>query len=468
MVVPVYNGAGTVGELVGALRGLDIEGGLEIVLVVDCSPDNSLDVCKQLAAEPGAPVTVLSLSRNFGEHNAVMAGLARARGAFAITMDDDLQNPPGEVKRLFEHARDGNYDAVYTYYAEKQHAAWRNLGSRFTNWCADRLIDKPPGLYLSSFRCISAFVRERITASYEGPYPYVDGLVFQVTQNVGRLQVEHLPRVEGRSNYTLRRLMRLWLSMFLNFSVMPLQARHAVRPGLRRAGGAGRRHRRRRGDHLGQAAARLGVADGGGAGAGRRAARGGRADRRISRPHVPRRQPQAAVSRARGLSSRPGRAGDRAAQSRHARGGPAASRTTSRGVLTMTVYYVALGIGILAGIAGQMLLKAGADAPDFVSQLMRPSTLAGLALYGSAAFLYIIALRKIPVSVAFPSVSLSYAIVAVLGHFLFGEPFGIKQIGGIVLIMGGVVLINQAMRTSDRGPTSRSSTRPRTASSPSR
>ena len=75
MVVPVYNGAGTVGELVGALRGLDIEGGLEIVLVVDCSPDNSLDVCKQLAAEPGAPVTVLSLSRNFGEHNAVMAGL---------------------------------------------------------------------------------------------------------------------------------------------------------------------------------------------------------------------------------------------------------------------------------------------------------------------------------------------------------------------------------------------------------
>ena len=109
----------------------------------------------------------------------------------------------------------------------------------------------------------------------------------------------------------------------------------------------------------------------------------------------------------------------------------------------MTVYYVALAIGILAGIAGQLLLKAGANAPDFVSQLLRPSTLAGLALYGSAAFLYIIALRKIPVSVAFPSVSLSYAIVAVLGHFLFGEPFGIKQIGGIVLIMGGVVLINQ-------------------------
>lgn len=109
----------------------------------------------------------------------------------------------------------------------------------------------------------------------------------------------------------------------------------------------------------------------------------------------------------------------------------------------MTIYYVALAIGIVAGIGGQVLLKLGADAPDFVSQVLRPSTLTGLALYGSAAFLYIVALRKIPVSVAFPSVSLSYAIVAVLGHYLFGEPFGMKQIGGIALIVGGVVLINQ-------------------------
>jgi glycosyltransferase involved in cell wall biosynthesis len=223
VVVPVYNGAATIGELVNALRALEIQGGLEIVLVVDGSPDNSLDVCKKLAGAPGAPIVLLSLSRNYGEHNAVMAGLARARGNYAITMDDDLQNPPGEVKRLFEYARDGGYDAVYTYYEEKKHAAWRNFGSRFTNWCADHLIDKPKGLYLSSFRCLSAFVREQITAGYEGPFPYVDGLVFQVTQNVSRLQVAHLPRVEGRSNYTIARLFRLWLSMFSNFSVIPLR-----------------------------------------------------------------------------------------------------------------------------------------------------------------------------------------------------------------------------------------------------
>jgi small multidrug resistance pump len=125
------------------------------------------------------------------------------------------------------------------------------------------------------------------------------------------------------------------------------------------------------------------------------------------------------------------------------RGRPDASRTISREFGTMMVYYVALGIGIVAGIAGQILLKSGADSPDYVGQLLRPATICGLTLYVAAAFLYLVALRKIPVSVAFPSVSLSYAIVAVLGHFLFGEPFGIKQIGGIVLIMSGVVLINQ-------------------------
>src|SRR5258708_24307073 len=102
----------------------------------------------------------------------------------------------------------------------------------------------------------------------------------------------------------------------------------------------------------------------------------------------------------------------------------------------MTVYYVALGIGILAGIAGQLLLKAGADAPDFVSQLLRPSTLCGLALYGSAAFLYIVALRKIPVSVAFPSVSLSYAIVAVPRPLFFGQPLRLKPMRGHPPVLG--------------------------------
>jgi glycosyltransferase involved in cell wall biosynthesis len=233
IVVPVYNGAASVPTLVEELSRLDVPGGLEIVLVNDSSGDDSLEVCRELCRRNDVALTVIDLSRNFGEHNAVMAGLAHARGAYIVTMDDDLQNPPAEVVRLWHHARDNNLDVVYTYYAEKKHAAWRNLGSRFTNWCADRLLEKPKGLYLSSFRCISSFTAKEIL-EHTGPFPYVDGLILQVTQKIGRLEVAHLARAEGRSNYTLKRLTRLFFSMLLNFSVTPL--RLGVLVGLGMAG----------------------------------------------------------------------------------------------------------------------------------------------------------------------------------------------------------------------------------------
>ena len=191
IVVPVYRGAATVGRLVEALSALRPAGGIEIVLVNDGSPDNSGEVCRELAARATVPLTYLEHARNFGEHNAVMTGLRHARGAFVITMDDDLQNPPEEVLKLYDHARLGGWDVVYTRYAEKQHEGWRNLGSRFANRVADVLLDKPQGLYLSSFRCMSALVVREVT-KYAGPYPYVDGLIMQVTQRIDSIEVLHL------------------------------------------------------------------------------------------------------------------------------------------------------------------------------------------------------------------------------------------------------------------------------------
>ena len=222
IVVPVYNGAASVPILVGALAQLEVPGGLEIVLVNDCSADNSLDVCRELCRRNTVALTLVNLARNYGEHNAVMAGLNHARGAYIITMDDDLQNSAEDVVPLWRHARDNNYDVVYTCYPEKKHEAWRNLGSRFTNWCADHVLEKPKGLYLSSFRCMSAFLARELV-HHNGPFPYVDGLIMQITQRIGQVQVNHQPRAEGDSNYTIPRLLRLFFSMLLNFSVIPLR-----------------------------------------------------------------------------------------------------------------------------------------------------------------------------------------------------------------------------------------------------
>ena len=222
IVVPVYRGANTVGQLVAELSALKPEGGMEIILVNDGSPDNSAEVCQALLGTATVPLIYIEHARNYGEHNAVMTGLRRARGDYVITMDDDLQNPPEEVVRLYDHARNGRWDVVFTRYASKKHALWRNIGSRFANAVADRLLDKPKGLYLSSFRCMARLVVQSVTR-YTGPYPYVDGLIMEVTQRIDSIEVRHLPRAEGRSNYTLTRLVRLWLNLATSFSLAPLR-----------------------------------------------------------------------------------------------------------------------------------------------------------------------------------------------------------------------------------------------------
>jgi undecaprenyl-phosphate 4-deoxy-4-formamido-L-arabinose transferase len=222
IVVPVYRGAATIGQLVDALAQLQPEGGIEVVLVNDGSPDNSDEVCRALLRTASIPITYIEHARNYGEHNAVMTGLRHARGDYVITMDDDLQNPPEEVTKLYDHARKGRWDVVYTRYAVKEHAGWRNLGSAFANKVADWLLDKPKGLYLSSFRCMSALVVRAVTR-YSGPYPYVDGLIMEVTQRIDSIEVKHLPRAGGRSNYTMKRLVRLWLNLATSFSLAPLR-----------------------------------------------------------------------------------------------------------------------------------------------------------------------------------------------------------------------------------------------------
>jgi glycosyltransferase involved in cell wall biosynthesis len=221
-VIPLFQSADTIADLVRDIEGLQIEGGHEIVLVNDGSSDRTSEICQDLVRRARVPITVVEHARNFGEHNAVLTGWRHARGAHIVNLDDDGQNPPAEAVRLWRHARQTGLDVVFGQYKHKEHSAWRNLGSWFTNRMTDWAVDKPHGFYLSSFRCVSAFAAREV-AGYAGPYPYIDGLLLQVTQRIGSLEVQHLPRQAGHSTYTLRRLIRLWMSAWVNFSVLPLR-----------------------------------------------------------------------------------------------------------------------------------------------------------------------------------------------------------------------------------------------------
>ncbi len=222
VIVPVYNGAATIGRLVEAVEHeLAPRYEVEIVLINDGSPrDDSAEVCRAIA-ERNPRVQFLDLSRNFGEHNAVMAGLNYCTGDAAVVIDDDFQNPPSEIVKLVEKIGDG-YDVVYAQYARKRHHVLRNLGSRFNNLVSSILIQKPLDLYLCSFKAINRFVIDELV-KYKGPYPYIDGLILRITRRYATVPVRHEPRADGKSGYTFRKLMSLWLNMFTNFSILPLR-----------------------------------------------------------------------------------------------------------------------------------------------------------------------------------------------------------------------------------------------------
>jgi len=221
LVIPVYNSEKLLPLLVDEIERELVGYNFQVVFINDSSRDNSLSVLKDLA-RTRSNIIVLDLTRNFGQHNAIMAGMKFAQGDALVLMDDDLQHPPSEIRKLLSEMKKNDYDVVYGNYVVKKHNVFRNWGSKLNDRMATLLMKKPNKLYFCSFKAMRSFIAKEIL-HYAGAYPYIDGLIFRATDNIGSVSVDHRERKVGVSNYTFRKLVLLWFNMFTNFSILPLR-----------------------------------------------------------------------------------------------------------------------------------------------------------------------------------------------------------------------------------------------------
>jgi glycosyltransferase involved in cell wall biosynthesis len=221
IIIPVYNSEKIISLVVEELRKtLSDKLAYEIILINDGSKDDSYNVCRRLSKKYGF-VRFIDLSKNFGQHSAILAGLRFVKGEYIVFMDDDLQTPPREIWKLINKIKEG-YDVVYAKYESKQHSRFKTFGSKINDIMANILFKKPKNINITSYFIIRKYLADEIT-NYTGPYPYLGGLIFRSTDNIGTVDMAHDRREYGKSNYSFISLFKLWFNGFTNFSVKPLR-----------------------------------------------------------------------------------------------------------------------------------------------------------------------------------------------------------------------------------------------------
>ena len=222
-VIPCYRSEktirGVVEEVMAAAEALS-DDTYEIILINDGSPDDTFSVIKSLC-EADTRIKGINLSKNFGQHAALMAGFRHVKGDIVVCLDDDGQTPANEAGKLIAGIEEGA-DVVYARYEHKKHSWFRNFGSRLNELRTRVMLGKPKKLYISSYFAARRFVIDEVIR-YENAYPYVIGLVLRATKNIVNVDVTHREREIGTSGYTLGKLINLWVNGFTSFSVKPLR-----------------------------------------------------------------------------------------------------------------------------------------------------------------------------------------------------------------------------------------------------
>lgn len=224
IIIPVYNSSSIILKLVKNIKEeiLKIQkiSSYQIILVNDCSGDNSWNEISKICNNEKFVIGI-NLMKNYGQHNAIMAGINISDGDCVILMDDDFQHSPKEIYKLIDKIEEG-YDVCYTNYINNKYNLLKVLSSKLNNKISNFLISKPKNIYLSSFKCFTKKISNEIK-KYDGPFAYIDGLIFDITKNVSSVNVDHLDRMDGNTNYNIFKLISLWLRVLTNFSIVPLR-----------------------------------------------------------------------------------------------------------------------------------------------------------------------------------------------------------------------------------------------------
>ncbi|MDO5138041.1 MAG: glycosyltransferase [Oscillospiraceae bacterium] len=225
VVIPCYRSELTIRTVVGEIKDTvsEREGwDYQIVLVNDCSPDNTFYVIKELCSEDRKIIGV-DMSRNFGQETAIVAGLGYASGDAVVVMDDDGQHPTKEMWKLIDKMQEG-YDIVYAAFPHKHHSWFKRFTSDLHGVINEWIGCKPKGIILSSFWCLSPFCAKELS-KYHSPFTSRGGYLMRITQKFANVEIdEHRDRLAGSSGYNLKKMLELWFSNFTNFSIVPIRA----------------------------------------------------------------------------------------------------------------------------------------------------------------------------------------------------------------------------------------------------
>lgn len=222
-VIPCYRSKDTIENVVIEIKEsiqLNDLYEYEIILVNDSSPDNVMEVLYELA-KLDKQIKVVNLSKNFGQHSAIMSGFSFVTGDIVICLDDDGQTPANEMFKLIDEL-DKGYDIVYANYESKEHSIFRNFGTYVNNIMAEILIKKPKNINMTSYFATKRFVVDEVV-KYQNAFPYIGGLLFRVSNRISKVTVKHRKRLIGESGYSFKSLFTLWLNGFTAFSVKPLR-----------------------------------------------------------------------------------------------------------------------------------------------------------------------------------------------------------------------------------------------------